>query len=229
MPIYALDQSLWFPPPGEYEEHGIVAVGGDVSTERLLEAYKQGIFPWYNEGEPITWWSPAQRMVLKPHEVKISKSMRSLMNKQQYQVRCDTCFEAVINACQQVKRKGQEGTWLNNTLKESMLALHNMGYAHSVEVFEGDTLVGGLYGLGIANFFCGDSMFSSKSNTSKLAFIRLCQTLTNKGFELIDCQVHNTHLASLGAYEIPRMHFIEQVQQNLQKPTLRGPWTKWFQ
>jgi leucyl/phenylalanyl-tRNA--protein transferase len=229
MPVYALDQSLWFPPATEYEEHGIVAIGGDVSTERLLEAYKQGIFPWYNEDEPITWWSPAKRMVLKPEEVNISKSMRRLINKEQYTLRCDTCFEKVIDKCQHIKRKGQAGTWLNDALKENMIALHGMGYAHSIEVFEGKDLVGGLYGISIGGFFCGDSMFSEKSNTSKLAFIGLCTTLASKGFTLIDCQVHNNHLESLGAYEIPRDAFLDLTANNLKQPTLRGPWTDWFQ
>ncbi len=229
MPVYALDKSLWFPPATEYEEHGIVAVGGDLSLERLLEAYKQGIFPWYNQGEPITWWCPKMRMVLPPAEVKISKSSRNVLNQKRFSIKADVAFEEVINHCQKVKRKGQQGTWLNDELKQAMVELHQLGYAHSIESYdETDTLVGGLYGLGIGRIFCGDSMFSLKNNASKIAFVSLCRVLARKEFKWIDCQVYNEHLASLGAYELPRSTFLKETRENMKAKTLRGPWTEWF-
>lgn len=215
MPVYQLGKELWFPPEEEYEEHGIVAIEGDLSTDRLLLAYSSGIFPWYNEDEPIMWWCPAKRMVLKPSEVKVSKSSRNLLNRQLFKITYNTAFEDVINACQKVPRKGQDGTWLNDELKESYLKLHEMGYAQSVECWQDDQLVGGLYGLAIGKIFCGDSMFSRVSNASKIAFIHLARKLEKEGFKLIDCQVYNDYLASLGAYEIPRREFLEIVRGNV--------------
>jgi leucyl/phenylalanyl-tRNA--protein transferase len=230
MPIYKLNESLWFPPSTEFEaDQDIIAIGGDVSFERLLEAYQNGIFPWYNAGDPITWFSPRMRMVLHPSEIKVSKSARNLRNRKQFEIKADTCFEAVIDQCQTVKRAGQEGTWLNNTLKQNILELHYLGYAHSIEAFENDKLVGGLYGLSVGKFFCGDSMFSLVSNASKLAFIELCKVLEQQQFELIDCQVYNTHLASLGAYEVTREVFLRQVEINHSKTTSKGSWTSWFE
>lgn len=229
MPIYQLDDSLWFPPLSEFEAHDVVAIGGDVSFERLLEAYKQGIFPWYSSHEPITWTCPEKRMVLPPAQVRISKSSRNLVNQNRFTIKADTCFEAVIDYCQQVKRKDQDGTWLNDDLKESIIELHHLGYAHSIECFERDTLVGGLYGLGIGKIFSGDSMFSLVNNASKMAFIKMCQMLSRKDFSYIDCQVFNPHLASLGAYEMSRKNYLEKVEQNQKEATFKGPWSSWFE
>ncbi len=224
MSVYQLDNDLWFPPPHEYEDHGIVAVGGDLSVERLLLAYRQGLFPWYNENEPITWYCPATRMVLKPGEVKISKSSRNLLNRDKFEIRIDSCFEEVIDRCQQIRRPGQDGTWLNDALKNSIIELHRLGFAHSFETFEKGKLVGGLYGLSIGRVFFGDSMFSEVSNASKIAFIKMCQRLAQNNFQLIDCQVYNPHLESLGAEEISRDDFLQLIKSNYHDHSLVGNW-----
>ena len=229
MAVYRLDRELWFPPHYEYEDHGVVALGGDLSPARLLMAYRNGIFPWNNPGEPLTWWSPVKRMVLRPGEVKISRSSRNLLNRRKFRVTADTCFEEVIDSCQNIKRKGQEGTWLTDELKASLTEIHQLGFAHSIEVFEGEELVGGLYGLSLGNLFFGDSMFSRVSNASKIGFIKLCQMLEREGFDLLDCQIYNEHLASLGAYEIPRGAFLNLVEANKKLPTTKGPWTEYFE
>lgn len=224
MPVYQLDQELWFPPSREYENHGVVAIGGDISVQRLLLAYKMGIFPWYNEDDPITWWCPDKRMVLKPKEVKISKSMRSILRKGNHSVTLDQSFEDVLVNCQKIKRKNQDGTWLNNELITSLIELHELGYAHSVECWEEDELVGGLYGISLGRMFFGESMFSKVSNSSKIAFISLCQKLESLHFDLIDCQIHNDHLASLGAYEISRTDFLDRIENLDLSDTLLGKW-----
>lgn len=208
MPIYQLDQNLWFPSAHDVGDSDIVAIGGDVSVKRILLAYSQGIFPWYNEDEPIIWWNPMQRMVLQPHEVKVSKSSRNLLNRKNFEIRHNTCFEEVIRRCKTVKRHGQDGTWLNDDLIATFVELHRLGYAYSVEYFEDNILKGGLYGLRVNHIFCGESMFSETSNASKICFIHLCRKMESEGVKLIDCQVHNHYLEQLGAYEIPREEFL---------------------
>lgn len=215
MPVYQLGEELWFPTEEDYEEHGVVAIEGDLSIDRVLLAYTMGIFPWYNEDEPILWWCPAKRMVLKPSEVKVSKSTRNLLNRNLFTIKYDTAFEEVINACQKIPRPGQEGTWLNDEMKQVYIQLHKIGIAHSVECWQDDELVGGLYGLTIGKIFCGESMFSRVSNASRIAFIHLARKLEKEKFLLIDCQVYNDYLASLGAYEIPRKEFLEIVRENV--------------
>jgi leucyl/phenylalanyl-tRNA--protein transferase len=213
MPIYQLHpHEIWFPPPQDFEPtEDVVAVGGSLSPAYLKAAYQQGIFPWFSENEPILWWHPQQRMVLKPSQVKVSKSSRNLWNQQRFTFTVNKAFETVIEQCQKIKRPGQEGgTWLNNTILESFIALHRQGHAHSVEAWRDDELVGGLYGFKTGAIFCGDSMFSKESNASKMAFIFMCRSFAKAGVELIDCQVHNHHLASLGAAEISRQVFIEE-------------------
>lgn len=205
-----------------------MAIGGDLNIQRLILAYQQGLFPWYNEEDPITWWCPVHRMVLRPSEVKISKSSRNLLNRGKFCVTADTDFEAVISHCQKVPRPGQRGTWLNENLKESMVELHRQGYAHSIECYENDNLVGGLYGLSLGRMFFGESMFSLVSNASKIAFIRMNQVLEQQGFDLVDCQIYNQHLASLGAYEIPREDFLRMIRSNPFSETIRGSWTHLF-
>ena len=229
MPVYELPPQLWFPPEEEFEDHGIVAVGGDLSPQRLILAYQRGIFPWYNPDEPITWFSPIDRMVLPPSQVKISKSSRNLLNRQKFEVKADTRFVEVINNCQKIRRSGQAGTWLNDDLKHSIITLHKLGYAHSVEAYEEGKLVGGLYGLSIGKYFFGDSMFSVVSNASKICFITLARVLEQQGFKLIDCQVYNKHLASLGAFEIPRSEFLQKLAENPVDKTLKGSWESIFQ
>lgn len=217
MPIYRLpDEINWFPPPSEFEPtEGIVAVGGDLSTERLLTAYHRGIFPWYNPGEEILWWCPLQRMVLRPEEVKVSKSSRNLLNRGIFEFRYNTAFPEVIAQCQNISRPGQEGTWISDELRENFTALHERGYAHSAEVYSEGELVGGLYGMVIGKVFVGESMFSLRSNASKICFIQLCRYLQKQGFRLIDCQIHNTYLESLGAYEIPREEYLSILRSQL--------------
>jgi len=207
--MFLLSSEHIFPPIALADEFGIVAVGGDLDPKRLLAAYQQGIFPWYNEGEPILWHSPHWRMVLFPNEIYISKSMRKILRDGTFKVTFNQNFEAVVRNCKTIERPGQEGTWLNNELEESLIALHKQGHAKSVEVWQDDQLVGGLYGLDLGHVFCGESMFSHVSNASKVAFIWLAQKLEKEKYQILDCQVYNEHLASLGAVEIPQSEFKE--------------------
>ena len=203
-----LGKELVFPPVEMTSAEGIIAFGGDLRPERLILAYQNGIFPWYNEGEPIIWYCPEDRMVLFPHELRISKSMRQLMRNNTFRITSNTAFEQVISQCQKSPRKDQLGTWITNDMKQAYLKLHELGFAKSIEVWQDDKLVGGLYGIDLGHIFCGESMFSKESNTSKLAFIHLVQQLEKEQYKLIDCQVYNEHLESLGAREISRSEFI---------------------
>lgn len=191
---------------------GLLAVGGDLSPDRLIMAYKQGIFPWFNDDSLILWWSPDPRMVLFPEKVKISKSMKKVLKKHQFSLTRNTDFAAVLNSCASIKRPGQQGTWITKDMKKSYLELHSRGVAVSYEVWQKDELVGGLYGLDLGHIFCGESMFSTVSNASKYAFIHLASDLCKKKYVLIDCQVYNPHLESLGAEAIPRADFIKLLQ-----------------
>lgn len=204
-----LSNKLEFPPIEQADADGLLAIGGDLSPERLLLAYKSGIFPWFNEDAMILWWSPDPRMVLFPEKVKVSKSMRKVLASNQFKLTKNTCFSMVMDCCAQVKRKEQEGTWITSQMKKAYVELYNMGIAHSYEVWENDKLVGGLYGIDLGYVFCGESMFSLASNASKFAFINLAQELQAKDYKLIDCQVHNDHLESLGAEEISRAEFLK--------------------
>ncbi|MDB2607046.1 leucyl/phenylalanyl-tRNA--protein transferase [Zobellia sp.] len=203
-----LSDELVFPSVENAGYDGLLAAGGDLSVERLLVAYKSGIFPWFNEDALILWWSPDPRMVLYPHRIKISKSMRKVLRDRQFRLTKNTCFKEVIEACSSIDREDQEGTWITENMKNAYLKLHEKGYATSYEVWENDVLVGGLYGIDLGTVFCGESMFSSVSNASKFAFIKLAQELEGKNYRLIDCQIHTDHLESLGAEEIPRKEFI---------------------
>ncbi len=204
---YWLGEHIDFPPHELSSEEGVIALGGDLSVKRLLHAYKNGIFPWFNEGEPIVWYSPSKRMVLFPDELKISKSMRQVLRKNDFVITENKAFEEVILACKKTQRKNQDGTWITDDMLSAYLKLHKTGLAKSIEVWKEDELVGGLYGVDLDNgVFCGESMFSKASNMSKVAFIHLVK----KGnYKLIDCQVYNDHLASLGANEISRAQFLE--------------------
>lgn len=206
--MFLLNHRLLFPDVEKADEDGLLAVGGDLSPERLLLAYKNGIFPWFNEDSMILWWSPDPRMVLFPEKVKISKSMAQVIKSNRFRITWSTEFEKVINACSAIIRKGQHGTWITPEMKSAYLKLHQMGIAKSIEVWENDVLVGGLYGIDLGNVFCGESMFSRTSNASKFAFICLAKELQQKKYRLIDCQVYTAHLESLGAEEIPRKQFI---------------------
>ena len=192
------------------EPDGLLAVGGDLSVDRLLLAYRQGIFPWY-EGKHILWWSPDPRFVLFPDELKESKSMRQLIRKNAFDFRVDTAFSDVITNCKTVARRGQESTWITDEVRSAYIRLHNEGYAHSAEAWLDGRLVGGLYGIRMGRAFFGESMFSKESNASKYAFIQYVQRLRSEGVELIDCQVYTEHLESLGARMIPRSEFIKKL------------------
>jgi len=208
--IFRLDERILFPDPELAEDDGLLAVEGDLSPERLTLAYSNGIFPWYSDGEPILWFSPHERFVLYPAELKVSKSMRQVMRSNKFRVSFDAAFAEVINNCAHAERVDQDGTWITGDMQQAYINLHQLGYAHSVEVWQNDELVGGLYGVQVGHVFCGESMFSKVSNASKLALITLCQT---GKYEMIDCQVYTDHLASLGARMIDRKDYLNVLQQ----------------
>lgn len=230
MPIFRLDEEdTTFPPPYLAEEPGIIAVGGDLSPERLIEAYANGIFPWYTPGEEPLWWCPNPRFVLYPSKVKISKSMKQVLRRQQFDITFDKDFEQVIDNCQKIYRPGQNGeTWISEEFKQSYLTLHEQGFIHSVEVWQEGKLIGGLYGGSMGKCFFGESMFAKASNASKVGFIIMAKNLEAQGFELIDCQVHTKHLESLGAEMIPRLDFLEVVERNMQRQFVREDWGELF-
>ncbi len=206
--FFQLPDEIIFPEPALADEDGLLAVGGDLSEERLLLAYRNGIFPWYSEDEPILWYSPHERFVIVPGEVKVSHSMRQLINSAKYEIRWNTAFEDVITHCSSIRRKGQGGTWIHDDMINAYTRLHQKKIAQSVEVWQDGTLVGGLYGVVVGKMFCGESMFSKLPNTSKLALIALCRS---GEFELIDCQVYTKHLEKMGAKIISREQFMETL------------------
>ena len=208
-PYFVLDDRLRFPPVESANEEGLLAVGGDLSPERLLLAYRNGIFPWFNDDALILWWSPDPRMVLFPEKIKVSKSMKKVLKSGRFRLTKNSCFEDVIAHCATVERNGQPGTWITKNMKEAYVRLHEMGFAQSYEVWEDDKLVGGLYGIDLGHTFCGESMFSLVSNASKYAFIKMVEELKEKQYKMIDCQVYTKHLESLGAEEMDRSKFIE--------------------
>lgn len=202
--IFRLTKDLVFPDPTLAEEDGLLAIDGDLSPERLVLAYQNGIFPWFNEDSPILWYCPKERFVLFPTEIKISKSMHQLIKAKKFNITHNKAFKKVIMACADAKREGQNGTWITKEMQEAYIKLNELDYAHSVEVWENEELVGGLYGVLINKVFCGESMFSKKSNTSKLALIWLCQ---NANINLVDCQIQSDHLEKMGAKTISRQLF----------------------
>lgn len=208
MALFALDKELLFPPVHLAEPDGLLAIGGDLSTERLLLAYRNGIFPWY-EGDHILWWCPDPRFVLVPSELKISKSMAQLLRRQAFEFTINKAFSEVISHCKTISRRGQNGTWITEEIREAYTRLHHQGYAHSAEVWQNGELVGGLYGIRLGKMFFGESMFSKVSNASKYAFISYVQHLMTEDVQLIDCQVYTEHLASLGARMMPRATFVD--------------------
>jgi len=225
MPVFWLaNDTLDFPDPEGANEDGLVALGGDLSPERLINAYNQGLFPWFNEGDPILWWSPDPRFVLFPDELKVSKSMRPYFNQGKFRVTYDTDFRAVITACQQMYRPGQGGTWITGDMVEAYCQVHRLGFAHSVEVWKEEELVGGLYGIALGRIFFGESMFAKASNASKFGFISLVRRLEEHGYTLIDCQQETRHLASLGGRGIPRSRFLTYLRDNDVEKTERKNW-----
>lgn len=215
-----------FPPvsTATAEMGGLLAVGADLSPARLLDAYRRGIFPWGTvEGHPL-WYSPDPRMVLVPGEFRISRSLRKTLRSGRYEVRFDTAFAAVIAGCAAMPRPGQDGTWITDDMAGAYIRLHELGWAHSVETYGEGDLLGGLYGLAIGGMFYGESMFSRRTDTSKIAFAHLVRHLEENGFGMIDCQMHTTHLASLGARPIPRRDFLRRVAELTARPAPRGNW-----
>ena len=207
---------------------GIVAVHGNLSPGILLSAYRQGIFPWYDDESPILWWSPDPRFILIPKDLHIPRSLRKELRKSAFTITVDQAFPDVIRACAQVPRKEQDGTWIVSEMQQAYTHLHNLGYAHSVEVWQEGELVGGLYGVSLGRAFFGESMFSHTSNASKTAFVLLTKALEEKGFGLIDCQVYTEHLTHFGAYEIDRNDFLEMLPEMLKAPSKRGSWSSWI-
>lgn len=223
--IQWLDESITFPAAStaQQEPDGLLAAGGDLSAQRLITAYKKGIFPWYEEGQPILWWSPNPRTVITPSSLHISRSMGKVLKKRAFNVTFDQAFNQIIRACA-APRDAESGTWITNEMIEAYCELHRLGHAHCVEVWEGDTLVGGLYGIAFGTVFFGESMFSHASNASKVGFITLAQHLFALGFTLIDCQVASEHLFTLGAVEISRDKFISTIQQAIPQKSNASNW-----
>jgi leucyl/phenylalanyl-tRNA--protein transferase len=214
MPVFALDDELIFPHPILREPDGLLAVGGDLSTGKLLLAYRWGIFPWYHEGQPLLWWWLVPRLMLRPAEVHISHSVRSILRKKVFHITMDTCFEEVMKQCGQIERVGQEGTWITPEMIEAYSDLHKAGFAHSIEVWKDGDLVGGLYGVAYGKIFSGESMFAKIPNASKVAFVYLASHLAEKNFEWIDCQQDTPHMRSLGAYLVEENNYLKLLHIN---------------
>jgi leucyl/phenylalanyl-tRNA--protein transferase len=224
MPVFRLTDDIIFPPPECAEENGLLAVGGDLSEERLLSAYSMGIFPWYQEDSPILWWSPDPRLVMRPEDLKVSRSLGQTVRRGVYRVTMDRAFGEVIRNCAGVRRERGPGTWITGDMIRAYVRLHQSGYAHSVESWHGDDLAGGLYGVSLGGAFFGESMFARKADASKVAFVALVSLLTAWKFELIDCQVTTGHLMRFGAKEVPRSKFLEMLKHALKVPAKRGSW-----
>ncbi len=224
MPVFQLTAELLFPPPELARDDGLLAVGGDLSPERLLLAYSQGIFPWYSAGDPILWWSPSPRLILIPQDFHCSKRLARQIRQGAFQTRFDTAFREVISHCAGVRRASDNGTWIVPEMIEAYCRLHDLGYAHSVECWQGGHLVGGLYGVSLGGAFFGESMFSLVPNSSKIALAALCRRLGQWDFDLIDCQMKTAHLLRLGGEEINGHEFARRLNVSLAKPTRREPW-----
>ena len=209
--MHLLGSEHIFPSADSASKEGIVAIGGDLDPNRILKAYKNGIFPWFENDDHLVWWSPDPRMVLFPEKLKISKSTKKLLKENFFKVTFNQSFDEVVDSCAKVKRFGQNGTWITNGLKKSYSKLHNMGHAYSVEVWKDYELVGGLYGIDLGDVFCGESMFTKANNASKIGFVHLVKELTKNKYKLIDCQVPSAHLKSLGAEEISRKEFLKYL------------------
>jgi len=224
MPIYRLTDEPLFPDPEKASDEGIVAVGGDLSPQRLVNAYANGIFPWFSQGDPLIWWSPDPRMVLFPKKIKLSKSLQKTLKTGKFDLKVDTAFEEVISNCQSVKRKDEAGTWITEEMKTAYIELHNLGLAHSFECWQNKRLVGGLYGVSLGNAFFGESMFHKVTDASKVAFYYLSKVCLGWNIKFIDCQLPTDHLQSLGAESISRKKFLNLLSEALQFETKQGVW-----
>lgn len=214
MPIFRLTKKLAFPDPRLASPEGLLAVGGDLSPERLLLAYSLGIFPWYGSGEPLLWWSPDPRCVLFPGEVRVTRRLERTLRQNSFRVTCNAAFEQVVDACAKVREENGEGTWLVPEMQAAYRRLHILGYAHSVEVWQDGALAGGIYGVVLDRFFFGESMFHRVTDASKVALVKLCRYLAAHRFELLDCQVPNPHLFRMGAVQMSRAAFLDRLYQN---------------
>ena len=217
---------ITFPHPELANAYGAIAMGGDLEVDRLLLAYQYGYFPWFNPDEPIIWWHPDPRFVLFTDEIRVTKSMRPYFNQEKFSITFDQCFSEVVDSCQKIKRKNQPGTWITEDIKHAYDKLHDMGIAHSVEVWEEGNLVGGLYGVSLGKVYYGESMFSKSNNASKFALICLASILSKKGFEIIDCQMPNPHLKSMGGRYISRATFLDKLRLNVFEETIVGNWNE---
>jgi len=226
MPVFQLNDEIAFPDPRDANEDGLLAIDGDLSPDRIMLAYSLGIFPWFNEGSDVLWWSPNPRLVLDPQEFKLSKSLKRKVRQKNISVFFDKDFEQVIENCAKTMRKNEEGTWITKDMQTAYIELHELGWAHSVEVYEDNKMIGGLYGISLGKAFFGESMFFKKNDASKVALYYLCQELTKWGFHFIDAQVETDHLISLGAVRIDRDDFLDKLEKAQQSPTCKGKWTK---
>ena len=225
MPVFQLSESIFFPPPELAREDGLLAVGGDLSTERLLLAYQMGIFPWYSEGDPILWWAPTPRLILKTHNFHLSKRLSREIKKGVFTFSADQAFPKVIKNCTHRRANQQDSTWITDEMLTAYCLLHDLGHAHSIESWHEGELVGGLYGVSLGGVFFGESMFTLKSNASKAALYALSKKLVAWNFDFIDCQMHTPHLASLGAEEIPGPEFFAILQKSIFRPSHKGKWS----
>ncbi len=224
MPVFQLTDKLIFPPPKLAEENGLLAIGGDLSPERLLLAYRSGIFPWYSEGEPILWWSPSPRLVIFPAEFKVPKRLSRLMRQEKHSITMDKAFLQVITACASTDKRQEKGTWITGAMIEAYCRLHDMGFAHSVECWLENKLIGGLYGISLGGIFFGESMFSGEPNSSKAALVHLVKKLQEWDFDLIDCQMKTEHLMQFGAREIPGDEFQKLLNKSTARSDRKGKW-----
>jgi len=225
MPIYRLSEKIAFPSPQFAVPEGLLAIGGDLSELRLLLAYKMGIFPWFSEEEPIMWWSPDPRLILYPSDIKVSKRLNRTINQGLFKITSDTAFDRVIESCARIRIENNQGTWIIDEMIKAYCRLFDSGYAHSVEAWYNDDLVGGLYGISLGGCFFGESMFSRISNASKVCLVALCRYIEEMSFDMIDCQIVTEHLLRMGARSIPRSQFLKQLEHSMRRGTLKGKWT----
>ena len=224
MPVFLLSDKISFPPPYLASKEGLLAVGGDLSQERLLLAYRTGIFPWFSDDEPILWWSPDPRLVLYPEEIRVSKTLKKIIKKKMFHVTMDSAFVQVINQCAKIRLQNNQGTWVVKEMIDAYCKLHESGFAHSVEAWYQGELAGGLYGVSLGKCFFGESMFTRVSNASNVALVKLVEHLNALSFDMIDCQLTTEHLLRFGAKEIPRISFLNQLEESLKAPTKKGKW-----